>query len=173
MCWRCIGHDQPFGIRGNRSVISPCVRDAKYCRDITCYKIEHLNITDDYVVFPRTTEINQFPCEIQMSPGNWYMDGWEQGVWRCGRNSISLWRWGYLDRLINFFRATGNHHSENKEQSQKMSLYHGWHLDHAIVYFGANVRIKFTRFQRSVSESADLKAGIREPGNPFVIHSKS
>ena len=41
------------------------------------------------------------------------------------------------------------------------------------VYFGASVRIKFTKFQRSVSDRVVLKGGICEPGKPFVIHSKS
>lgn len=40
-------------------------------------------------------------------------------------------------------------------------------------YFGARLRMKLTRCQRSVSERADLNAGMREPGKPFVIHSKS
>ena len=42
-----------------------------------------------------------------------------------------------------------------------------------VVYFGASVRIKFTRFQRSVSDKVVLKGGICEPGKPLVIHSKS
>jgi len=36
---------------------------------------------------------------------------------------------------------------------------------------GARVRIKFTKFQRSVSERRDFQAGMAEPGKPFVIHS--
>ena len=35
------------------------------------------------------------------------------------------------------------------------------------------VRMKFTRFQRSVSDKVDLKAGIRVPGKPLVIHSNN
>ena len=43
----------------------------------------------------------------------------------------------------------------------------------AAQFFGASVRMKFTRFHRSVSERPVFQAGIAEPGKPLVIHSKS
>lgn len=45
-----------------------------------------------------------------------------------------------------------------------------WWTSEKVNHFGANVRIKLTRCQRSSSESAPRKAGITEPGKPSLIH---